>query len=376
MPICANGHQTSATDWCEVCGLLMPAPAAGSRPASSASSSSASPVSPPPSSPSPPGFTGEPAGGGEECCPNCGTPREGSALFCEQCRYNFRTHAATVVPPQPTAPGIPPYQRYESQRSRPSQINRPAEALPDDSVTSGSGDFLLDPPSGSVRSVPGTGGTTSGGPVSGPVSGPVGGPGSGTLGGASGGTLGGPVSGPASGPASGPVIVPQGGPNGPGEQGGSSGPATTAVGQQPPLSVATGTGTAWVAVITADRAYFTAMMARSGPDAEQLYFPAYSPEVQLPLTGHQVTIGRRRHSTGEAPDIDLSRSPEDPGVSHHHAVLVQQPDGSWSVVDQDSTNGTTVNLAEDPIRPYLPVPLAEGDRVHVGAWTTITLHRA
>jgi hypothetical protein len=136
-----------------------------------------------------------------------------------------------------------------------------------------------------------------------------------------------------------------------------------------------GAGTAWIAVIAADRAYFTAMMARSGPEAGGLYFPAYSPEVQLPLIGHQITIGRRRQSTGEAPDIDLSRSPEDPGVSHQHAVLVQQPDGTWSVVDQNSTNGTTVNLGDDTIPPYTPIPLAEGDRVHVGAWTTITLRR-
>jgi pSer/pThr/pTyr-binding forkhead associated (FHA) protein len=134
--------------------------------------------------------------------------------------------------------------------------------------------------------------------------------------------------------------------------------------------------TAWVAVIAADREYFTAMMSRSGPEAEGLYFPAFSPEVRLPLTGNQITVGRRRHSTGEAPDIDLARAPEDPGVSHQHAVLVQQPDGSWAVVDQNSTNGTTVNLGEDPIRPYTPVPLDEGDRVHVGAWTTITLRRA
>ncbi|SEG79991.1 FHA domain-containing protein [Actinacidiphila yanglinensis] len=348
MPICANGHQNTATEWCEVCGLLMTAPAAGSRPASSASSSSASPVSPPPSSPSPPSFGGEPAAGGGELCPTCQTPREGAALFCEQCRYNFRTHAATVVPP--ITPDFPPYQRYESQRSRPSQVNRPAEAVPDGSVTitSGSGDFVLDPPSGAV-SVPS-------GPVTVAPNDPAG-------------------SGPSrpngsSGPNG------QTGAGGSAASGGPGAAVTDPAGQQAPPSASSGMAPAWVAVVTADRAYFTAMMARSGPDAEQLYFPAYSPEVQLPLTGHQVTIGRRRHSTGEAPDIDLSRSPEDPGVSHHHAVLVQQPDGSWSVVDQDSTNGTTVNLAEDSIRPYLPVPLAEGDRVHVGAWTTITLHRA
>jgi pSer/pThr/pTyr-binding forkhead associated (FHA) protein len=117
------------------------------------------------------------------------------------------------------------------------------------------------------------------------------------------------------------------------------------------------------------------MMARSGPDSQGLYFPSYSPELRLPLSGDQLTIGRRRHSTGESPDLDHSRAPEDPGVSHKHAVLVRQPDGTWSVVDQDSTNGTTLNDADDPLDPYVPVPLKDGDRVHVGAWTTITIVR-
>jgi pSer/pThr/pTyr-binding forkhead associated (FHA) protein len=56
-------------------------------------------------------------------------------------------------------------------------------------------------------------------------------------------------------------------------------------------------------------------------------------------------------------------------------MLVAQPDGSWSVVDQNSTNGTTINGAENPIQPFVPLPLREGDRVHVGAWTTITIRR-
>ncbi|WUH93467.1 FHA domain-containing protein [Streptomyces sp. NBC_00433] len=313
--LCPNGHESTATDWCETCGMRMPAPPSSSYssrpPSSAASSSSTPPVSPQPA------FGYDPAGAGGQgsgqLCPACGTPREGMALFCEECRYNFQTHSATTFVPQPphitpTAPDRPPYQRYDSQLSRPSRVNRPAEPLPSESVTvtSGSGDFLLDPPSAATAA-------------------PA------------------PPHGPASSPAA----------------------------PQP----APGRGTAWLAVIAADREYFTAVMARSGPDASGLYFPAFSPEFELPLTGHQITIGRQRHSTREAPDIDLSRAPEDPGVSHKHAVLVQQPDGSWSVVDQDSTNGTTVNLAEDPIPAYTPIPLAEGDRVHVGAWTTITIRR-
>ncbi len=95
---------------------------------------------------------------------------------------------------------------------------------------------------------------------------------------------------------------------------------------------------------------------------------------RIPLTHVLVTIGRRR-STGHTPFIDLCGDPEDPGVSHEHAILIQQPDSTWSLIDKGSTNGTTVNGTEDPIAPYKPVPLTDGDRVHVGLWTTITVPR-
>ena len=182
------------------------------------------------------------------------------------------------------------------------------------------------------------------------------------------------ISPPTSGPGG------HGGPGGPG-QGGYGYPQPGAT-QAPPgpggfpqqPQAPQGPAT-WTATIGPDRDYFMAMMHRSGPEAAGLNLPAYSPEQQRTLTGNQITIGRRRHSTGDTPDIDLSVPPEDPGVSHQHAVLVQQPDGSWAVVDQNSTNGTTVNGSDEPIQPFVPVPLQDGDRVHVGAWTTITVRR-
>jgi hypothetical protein len=389
MPTCPNGHQSGTDDWCEVCGMRIAVPSSsyGTRPPSASASASASASSSPVSTS--PGVSSRAAYDPDatamaELCPQCRTPREGAALFCEECRYNFRTQTATtfVAPPAPAtaAPGFAPYTPDYSQRSRPSQVNRPAEPVPEQSVTSGSGDFLLDPPSSQVRSAsaaeapaapdvrrPAEGGAPEHPSVYSPSPGPAprapavqqGAPQQHA--GASERSV--PSSGPSAGPSAG---LPGGSPAGPGVGFGGE----RSGGQAP------GAGTAWVAVIAADRAYFTAMMARSGPEAGGLYFPTYSPEIQLPLIGNQITIGRRRQSTGEAPDIDLGRAPEDPGVSHQHAVLVQQPDGTWAVVDQDSTNGTTVNLGEDTIPPYTPIPLAEGDRVHVGAWTTITLRRA
>jgi pSer/pThr/pTyr-binding forkhead associated (FHA) protein len=60
-------------------------------------------------------------------------------------------------------------------------------------------------------------------------------------------------------------------------------------------------------------------------------------------------------------------------VSALHALLLARPDGGWELVDLDSTNGTTVGDATDPIAPNTAVALAHGDRIKLGAWTTITI---
>ncbi|WP_327283477.1 MULTISPECIES: FHA domain-containing protein [unclassified Streptomyces] len=345
MPTCPNGHQSASDDWCEVCGHRMAA-AAGA-----------------PAAPSygygyPP-TTGEPTAQAE-LCPQCRTPREAMAPFCEECRYNFLTRSATsytplgtdagavsgngagaTPPPPPPAPPAPPVpapapfsqDHFEYQGSRPSRVNRPAEPLERED------DWLLPPPAHEQPQVQPQ-----------------------------------------------PPQVPQ--PpqeyrqpqeyqlseyQQPHEYQQPQQAQQAHVPQQPFPPQSTG---AWSATIGPDRSYFMAMMHRSGPEAAALNLPAYSPEQHLPLSGGQITIGRRRASTGESPDIDLSVPPEDPGVSHQHAVLVQQPDLSWAVVDQNSTNGTTINGGEESIQPYVPIPLSDGDRVHVGAWTTITIRRS
>ncbi|MFI7673759.1 FHA domain-containing protein [Actinophytocola sp. NPDC049390] len=134
--------------------------------------------------------------------------------------------------------------------------------------------------------------------------------------------------------------------------------------------------TTWTATVTADRAYYDSVMAVDGPDAAGIAFPPYCPDRHFPLAGEQVSIGRQSRSRGIQPDIDLIGPPEDPGVSHLHAVLLAGEDGAWSIVDLDSANGTVVNDEPNPLRPNTPRPLAEGDRVYLGAWTLITLRRA
>ncbi len=131
----------------------------------------------------------------------------------------------------------------------------------------------------------------------------------------------------------------------------------------------------WAAVVSADRAWFDEVRARNGPDAATLAFPQFCPERRFPLTGRQLTIGRRSRSRGVEPEIDLTGPPLDPGVSTLHAMIVPVDDGGWQVVDLGSTNGTTVGEGNPLLEPNTPRRLAHGDRIKIGAWTIITVHR-
>ena len=124
----------------------------------------------------------------------------------------------------------------------------------------------------------------------------------------------------------------------------------------------------WEIVVTADRAYFDSL------DAENIRFPsAYSPQ-QFTLAAQEIRVGRHSASRNIKPEIDLSGDPEDTGISHLHLQFVRADDGSYAVVDLDSTNGTTVN-GGSPIPRGAAVALTDGDRIHLGAWTLITVHR-
>jgi hypothetical protein len=124
---------------------------------------------------------------------------------------------------------------------------------------------------------------------------------------------------------------------------------------------------AWEAVVEAERDYYD-----SGDD-HRVPFPAFYPRRVFPLDGPRLLVGRRSESRGIHPDIDLSGAPEDPGISRAHAMFEQMPDGAYAVLDPGSTNGTRLNDEPEPIEPGQPVPLRDGDRVYVGAWTRITV---
>jgi len=122
----------------------------------------------------------------------------------------------------------------------------------------------------------------------------------------------------------------------------------------------------WTATISVDRKYF------EDNAIEGVEFPADAPSREVDLPAPQVRIGRRSRSKGTNPEIDLADS--DPGTSHSHALLTLSVDGVWLVSDLGSTNGTYVNDEQQPLGAGQTRSLKDGDQVHVGAWTTITLH--
>lgn len=126
----------------------------------------------------------------------------------------------------------------------------------------------------------------------------------------------------------------------------------------------------WEAVASVDRRQFERHTAAG------IVFPDDQQERSFRLEQAQVRIGRSRARAGEAaPEIDLAGPSQDPGISHMHALLERRPDGSYALRDLGSTNGTSVNDDPAPIGRETGVPLDDGDRIRLGAWTTITLRR-
>ena len=140
-----------------------------------------------------------------------------------------------------------------------------------------------------------------------------------------------------------------------------------------PAPDAAGAAATWAAVVAADRAYYDRVYAADEQDAAAIVFPGDLPERRIPLAGREVRIGRRSASAGIEPEIDLIGPPRDPGVHRLHAKLVPVPDGSWAVVDLGTDNGITVNGRDVPAGDS--VTLRPGDRIHLGAWTRITIAR-
>jgi hypothetical protein len=120
---------------------------------------------------------------------------------------------------------------------------------------------------------------------------------------------------------------------------------------------------AWELVIETDRDFH----ARFAGD---IAFPQDVAPQRMPADAAELRIGRvDPRSNGEAPQI--TGAADDPGLSRRHAVLRRRADGAYAIEDLGSTNGTEVNGRQ--IAAGERVALGDGDRVHLGAWTGITI---
>ena len=246
-----------------------------------------------------------------EPCPRCGTPRSGQ--FCEACGHNFvGPRFIPTTASAPPAPAPPPSAPRGYSQGQPGP---------------GPGGYSSSQPA------PGSGGYSS-------AQAPL----------------------PAPPPQSAPSARPR-----------EPGPPTSPAPASPSMSSFPYPQATWTAVVGADRAYYEQVQAVTGPEGAAVTFPSYCAERRFQLVGNQMRIGRRSVSRGLAPEIDLTGPPADPGISRLHAVLIATPDGSWAVLDPGSANGTLVNGSEIGVGDQ--VALHDGDRINLGAWTAITVHR-
>jgi hypothetical protein len=161
-----------------------------------------------------------------------------------------------------------------------------------------------------------------------------------------------------------PLVSP---PPGPGPESPTTAAAASRQVSAPSGAVAGPAPARLLAVVTADRAYYDSQQVG------EVQFPVGAPPRVIELPAAPATIGRRSRSLGTAPALDLAIPPEDPAVSHTHASLLPGDDGTWSLVDHGSTNGTYLNESPEPLPANVPRMVRPGDRIYVGAWTRISL---
>ncbi len=94
--------------------------------------------------------------------------------------------------------------------------------------------------------------------------------------------------------------------------------------------------------------------------------PPNQPPIILRLDKESNLIGRRSEARGINPEIALNF---DSAVSHRHALINRQSDGTFTLRDIDSANGTVLNTVE--LTPMVDAVLKDGDEFTLGHWTRI-----
>ncbi len=96
--------------------------------------------------------------------------------------------------------------------------------------------------------------------------------------------------------------------------------------------------------------------------------PADATPITICLDKSTHLIGRTSQVRAVYPEIALDL---DDAVSHRHALLDRQSDGTLTLRDIGSSNGTQLNGVE--LKPMIDMPLKSGDVITLGHWTKIII---
>jgi cytochrome c5 len=120
-------------------------------------------------------------------------------------------------------------------------------------------------------------------------------------------------------------------------------------------------------VLSTDRAHWERMVGSGEPA-----FPTVGPSLNFELTGDRAVLGRVRSGAPVDVDLALTGAAADPAISHNQCVF-ERDGGQWTVRDADSSNGTWINDATEPLAAGAMHRLVHGDRILIGAWTCLTV---
>jgi pSer/pThr/pTyr-binding forkhead associated (FHA) protein len=83
---------------------------------------------------------------------------------------------------------------------------------------------------------------------------------------------------------------------------------------------------------------------------------------ELKIDRLPLRIGRRDPRQNHYPELDLAE--HDRGIASRNHALINRDAGGYTIMDQGSTNGTSLNGALLP--PQAPQRLRSGDRIKIG----------
>lgn len=99
--------------------------------------------------------------------------------------------------------------------------------------------------------------------------------------------------------------------------------------------------------------------------------PENVPPVTVKLDKPVNLIGRKSEKRAIIPEISLDL---DDAVSHRHALLTCGDNGSLTLRDIGSSNGTRLN--GNDVQPLVDIALHDGDQITLGRWTRLTVNAA